>query len=235
MDEAHRDPRRWRFFFVFMASVLLIIVAVGFMPSFYWPGSFGPPEAATINKDAPAYIIAHGVAMTSWFLLYFIQAMLAAGNKISVHQRLGIAGAVLATLLVPLNALVVARSVSRSGLGALPVMGDFAVLALFAVMVALAIRARKQPDVHKRLMLIATIAMTAPALARWPGAEAAVPFSVIVPHLLLMGAILVYDKVAHGRIQRATGWGIVAYVLVVGLTVPLAMSPVGQQVIQALQ
>lgn len=218
-----------------MASVILVIVAVGFMPSFYWPGSFGPADAATRNQNAPAYIFVHGIAMTSWFLLYFVQACLVAKNHVGLHQRLGIAGAALATVLVPLNGFVVAKSVSRSGLTALPVLGDFAVLALFSVLVILGIRAREVPAVHKRLMLIATISMTAPALARWPGAEAIIPLSVIGPHLLLMSAILVYDKLTRGKVHRATGWGILGYVVAIGIAVPLAASPLGQGIVNSLK
>lgn len=229
------SPRRWRYFFVIMASIILVIVAGGFTPSFYWPGLYGPPEAAKVNQNAPTYIFAHGIAMTMWFLLYFVQALLAAKNRVGPHQRLGIAGVALAVILLPLDGFVIARSVSRSGLGALPVVGDFSLLLLFAILVFLGIRARETPAVHKRLMLIATISMTAPAIVRWPGAEVAVPISVIVPQLMLIGAILVYDKVTRGRVHRATGWGLFGYLLALGIAVPLAASPVGQRIVDALK
>ena len=227
--------RSGRFFFIGMASVILLIVAVGFTPSFYWPGAYGPPEAARVNEHAPAYIFIHGVAMTCWFLLYLTQATLVANGRVGLHRRLGVAGAVLAAILVPLDGFVIARSVSRSGLGPLPVLGDFALLILFAVLVSLGIRSRNEPAVHKRLMLIATISMTAPALARWPGAEAAVPLSVIVPQLVLMGAILVYDKVTRGKVHRATGWGIAAYIFAIAIAVPLASSGLGKSLIESLR
>jgi hypothetical protein len=228
-------PRRGRYFFVVMACLMLVIVAVGFTPSFYWPGLYGPPEAATYNRGAPAYIFAHGFAMTGWFLLYLVQAIMVAQNRVGMHRQLGVAGVVLAAILVPLDGFVIARSVSRSGLGALPVLGDFSLLILFSILVVLSIRARSKPAVHKRLMLIATIAMTAPAIARWPGAESAIPLSVIVPQLGLMGAILVYDKVIRGRVHHSTVWGMVGYILALGIAVPLAASGLGQGLVESLK
>ncbi len=218
-----------------MASILIVIVAVGFTPSFYVPGAFGPAELAKRNVGAPTYIFVHGTVMTLWYLLFFTQALLIARAREPIHRKLGIAGAVIATILVPLNAFVIARSVSRSHLGALPVIGDYATLLLFAVLVAVGIRFRHKPDVHKRLMLIATITLTGPAIVRWPGAEAAVPLSVIVPHLVLLAALVVYDIATRRRVHRATGWGIAAYVLALGIAVPLAMSDLGQRLVDSLK
>ncbi len=233
MSEA--EGRKLHWFFVSMASVLLVIVAVGFTPTFYVPGAFGPPELAKRNVGAPAYIIVHGIVMTLWFLLLFTQALLIAKGREPIHRKLGVSGAVIAAILVPLNAFVIARSVSRSHLEPLPVLGDFATLGLFAVLVILAIRLRHKPDVHKRLMLIGTISLTGPAIARWPGAELAIPFSIIVPHLLLLSAIVVFDIVTRRRVHRATGWGIAAYVVTLGIVVPLAMSDFGKQLVDTLK
>jgi hypothetical membrane protein len=173
--------------------------------------------------------------LSLWFLLLFTQAVLVATKNLKIHRILGVAGALIATILVPLGLLVVTRSVSRSNLGALPVLGDYCLLTLFATMVALAIRFRNKPDVHKRLILIASIAITAPALARWPGAESFVPISVIGPQLVMIAAIMVHDVITRRRIHRATGWGAAAYLVAVGIAVPLATSEFGQNLVKSLK
>jgi hypothetical protein len=115
------------------------------------------------------------------------------------------------------------------------VIGDYGVLLLFALLVSWAIRNRGKPDVHKRLMLIASISLAAPAIVRWPGAEAVVPFSVLVPQVTLFAVLIVHDIVTGRRVHPATGWGVAAYFVIAGVCVPLAMSDFGQQLVKSLR
>lgn len=233
--DAPNDGNSMRWFFVSMAAALIIVVAVGFAPSFYLRSVLSPKEVAGGVPDYPFYIVLHGIVLSLWFLLLFTQALLVATARVHVHRKLGIAGAALAAVLVPLGLFVVTRSVARSNLGALPVIGDYGILTLFAALVIIGIRFRGKPDVHKRLMLMASISLVAPALARWPGAEAAVPLSVIGPQLVLFAAIIVHDIATRRRVHRATGWGTVAYVFVLGFCVPFSQSELGQQLVKSLK
>ena len=155
-EAAEKDakaPATWRsagWFFVCMASVLVVIVAVGFAPSFYLPSVIRPEQSAAGKYDFPAYIVLHGIVLTSWFLLLLTQAVLIATKRVHIHRSLGIAGVAIAAVLVPLSAFVVTRSVARSNLGGLAVIGDYGVLLLFTLLVSLPIRNRARPDVHKR-------------------------------------------------------------------------------------
>lgn len=230
-----KETKKAPWFFALMALVLIVIVAVGFTPSFYAPGAFGTAEAARRNVGAPAYIFAHGILMTIWYLLFFAQALLIANAREPIHRRLGVIGVIVATAIVPLNAFVNVRAVSRSGLEPLPVLGNFATILLYAILVTVAIRYRHKPGVHKRLMLVASITLTSPALARWPGAESAVPLSVVIPQLVLLAALAAYDFATRRRVHRATGWGIAAYVVAIGTVVPLAMSDLGQWLVNSLK
>ena len=227
--------RNVNWFFVWMAFALVIIVAVGFAPSFYLPSVIRPEQSAAGKYSFPAYIVLHGILLSLWFLLLLTQAVLVATKRVHIHRLMGIAGVAIAAALVPLSFFVVARSVARSNLGGLAVIGDYGVLLLFALLVTLAIRNRRKPDVHKRLMLIASISLAAPAIVRWPGAEAAVPFSVLVPQLTLFAALIVHDIVTRRRVHPATGWGVAAYFVVAGVCVPLAMSDFGRQIVTLLK
>jgi hypothetical protein len=215
-----------------MASVLLLIVAVGFAKSFYLRNIIYSGHAGT--STLPVYIVLHGIALTSWFLLFLGQTLLVACGRIRLHRALGIAGAALAAVVFTLSMLVVVRSVARGETSEV-VLGDMALLLLFAIFVTGGIWYRRKPDVHKRLMTIASISIVAPAIARWPGAQSMLPISVVAPQLFLYAALILYDVVSRRRVHPATAWGVASYIVVVGVTVPLAFSKLGHTLVDALK
>lgn len=219
--------RRW--FFVCIAVVLLVIVAVGFARSFYLRSVFGAAHATIL----PAYIVVHGIILTLWFLLFLCQTLLASSGRVRLHRSLGIAGVVLAGLLFVVSMLVVVRSVVRET--ALVVIGDMTLLILFAVLITASVRFRRKPEVHKRLMTVASISIVAPAIARWPGAQAMLPLSVVLPQLGLFGAQVIHDLRLSRRVHPATAWGVASYILAVGITIPLASSRLGHTLVNALK
>jgi hypothetical protein len=55
----------------------------------------------------------HGVIMSLWCLLLFVQAYLVATHRIRVHRRLGILGAVLAFAVVAMGAYATVEATAR--------------------------------------------------------------------------------------------------------------------------
>ena len=193
-------------------------------------------------KTLPAYIYFHGAALSAWFLLLLSQTLLVANRNVRTHRLLGKAGAVLALVVFGLSTFVTVKSAGRlTGLGApidqisLIVIGDLAILLLFAGLVGLALAWRRKPDYHKRFMIIGSIGLLAPALARWPGAESFIPLSVIIPQLALMSAVAVHDRVTLRRFHPATLWGIAAYVVLIGGAVPFSFTAAGMAFVNALR
>jgi len=221
-----------------MASAFIVIVAVGFAPSFYLRMYFHAPGSGA--RPIPAHVILHGVLLTSWYVLFLVQTLLVASRRLAVHRLLGTVGAGVAVAVVTVSMLVVVRLASRAvarGVAeqvALIVTGDAGLLILFSVFVLAGISYRRRPDVHKRLMLLASITLLAPALARWPGAEALVPISVFVPQLGLIAALIVYDIVLRRRMHPATGWGTALYLVAAGASTAIGFSPVGRAFVTAL-
>ncbi len=84
-------------------------------------------------------------------------------------------------------------------------LGDIAV---FATLVAAALYYRRRPDLHKRLMLVATITILPPGIARWPVSFVAhVPLMFFgVTDLVLVGCIA-YDLAKTRRLHPAFLWG----------------------------
>ena len=115
--------------------------------------------------------------------------------------------------------------------------------------VATAIAQRQRPEAHKRLLLLASIAMVSPAigryvadLTRW-GASTSVPAVVqtlqILVGLLAIGlplTLVYHDLRTRRRLHPATVWGVASYFLfTAGLQFAVSATPAGRAVISALQ
>jgi hypothetical protein len=105
-----------------------------------------------------------------------VQTRLVAGGRTDLHRAFGAFGAALAIAMVALGtlaALIAARRPTGFVGVPMPPLQFLAVpiagIALFAGFVARAVAWRRNPQTHKRLMLLATLNLVTPALARWPG------------------------------------------------------------------
>lgn len=185
-----------RTFFVGMALAMIITVFVGFAPSYYVP-------RADAQQLTPMLHI-HGAAATAWMLLFLTQAGLVAAHRLDIHRRLGLAGAAVAILLAIFTTVV---SIISRGLTPKLTFAAGAVL-MFAIFVAAGYLKRRERDAHKRLMLLATIALLPPAIARID-----VPY---MPHdsfgpnfvgLFFLLPPFAYDLVTRGKIHPALLWG----------------------------
>ena len=115
----------------------------------------------------------HGLVFTTWMILLMVQTGLVAGGQVRWHRQLGIAGAVLAAAVVVFGTAVQLASMQRD-LGALEsvpfvrivVFGGFTSVIAFAGLAGAAIGWRRRPEIHKRVILIATIALLGAATAR---------------------------------------------------------------------
>src|SRR3989449_4367468 len=153
-------------FFSAMALLMLATVFVGFAPTYYLAGMFLAPLPSLI-------IHLHGAAFSAWILLLVTQTSLVSAGRVDIHRRLGIAGFLLACLMVTLGVLAATDSLVRHGgppsldpkLFYVIPMTD---MLIFATLVFFAFPARSNPPAHKRLILVATIALLIAAIARWP-------------------------------------------------------------------
>ena len=88
-----RGGQRDRLFFTGIALLVLIAVLVGFARTYFLAGVFWA-------KLPSAVVHVHGVLFTLWIALLVAQVALVASRRTPWHMRLGIAGMVLAPLLV---------------------------------------------------------------------------------------------------------------------------------------
>jgi hypothetical protein len=198
-----------RRFFTGMALAILATVLVGFSRSFFLRPLFPdwPSPSETI-------FYVHGVVFSAWIVLLVAQASLVAGGRTELHRTIGPFGAVLAVAMVVLGtfgALIAARRATGFVEVPVPPLQFLATpmfdLILFAAFVWLAIAQRRNPQAHKRLMLLATINLVTAAIARWPGISALGPLAIFGLTDLFVIALAIWDFRARGRLHPVTLWG----------------------------
>lgn len=112
-------------------------------------------------------------------------------------------------------------------------------LALFGSFLNAGVLNRDRPDYHKRLMLLATIALLLPALARivrmmgLPILPVGVLGGLVVINLYLI-ALIVFDFSRLGRVHPVTLWGTLIFLIVWPTRVELGYSSVWQDFAQFL-
>ena len=203
------SPRSERRFYTAMAIAILATVLVGFAQSFYlrplFPGTPSPSERV---------FYAHGVLFTSWILLLIAQTSLIASGRTALHRRIGPYGAALAVAMVLVGIYVALVAAKRPG-GYIGIpepplqflIVPFVDVVLFGTFVALAIVKRRDPQSHKRLMLLATVNLVTAAIARFPVVVDAGPVAFFALTDAFIVALAVWDLRTRGRLHSVTLWG----------------------------
>lgn len=185
-DEAQtvRAVKRRSTFFLVAASLMTLIVFLGFLPSFYLRSQFR-------TEPLPAYLIVHGLIMTAWQLLFLAQTVLIARRRADLHRKLGYAGAGVAVAVVAsgLQATLLQPSRLASAGVTLPfpiellIVGNLFGFVVFAGFVAAAVLRRRDAQMHKRLIFWACVVTMGPALtpARSLGETIAPYFPATIP------------------------------------------------------
>jgi hypothetical protein len=229
--------RRWeRTFFSGIAALMLATVAAGFWPTYYGAG--------LMNAPLPnAMVHVHGALFSLWMVLFLVQVGLISAKKVKVHRTLGPAGFGLAVLMVMVGVftgtLQLRRNLNVSGpvthVGAnLEVSGNDAQygyltpvtnMLVFGMLIFFAYRLRRQSDAHKRLALIATIALMGAPIFRIP--VSLFYHRVLPEELALLGFLLLvaaYDLFSLRRIHRVTLWASAFGIFVHVVRIPVGHS-----------
>jgi hypothetical protein len=199
--------RRNRFFYVAMTVTAAAIVFAGFARTYYLKHLFA-------NAPIVPLVHLHGFLFTSWIVLLFTQVTLVAAHRTDLHRRLGVLGGILASLMVIVGPMTAIAAAKRGFVvpGGPPPLVFLAIpffdIVVFAILVGCALYFRRRPEIHKRLMLVATIAILPPAIARLPFAfilaNGPVAFFGLADLILL--ACIGYDSIVHRRLHSAFLW-----------------------------
>jgi hypothetical protein len=206
---------RMRFFYMAMATLVIVTVFAGFAPSFYLRSSFQP------DHELSVLLHIHGLVFSTWVLLFLAQTLLITRGSRVAHQRLGwvaVGVAVIMLLLViaatgeqlrrdePLEAA--ATDISLNLFGAI----------MFSVPLVGAIYYRKRADWHKRLMLCATLGLLGAPVLRLILLTSNVEFHTAI----VLGAVaadlffvpcFAYDLYTRGKIHPAFAYCFALFVV----------------------
>ena len=195
-----------QYFYFFMSLLIAAVVAFGFSRTVEVRLIHGVPRR-------PLLLWVHGVVFSGWVLFFIFQSLLVRLRNVRLHRTIGWFGAALGSAVFVVG---VSTGIVMSRFRIQYFHGERAVpnLALslydvtaFAVPFALAMLWRKKPEYHRRLILLATCALTSAAFARFP--YSILPagwFFVGVDSLMLLG--VARDLIVDKRVHRVYAVGI---------------------------
>lgn len=199
-------------FHLWMSLLFLGVVVAGFGRTFFFRAWF--PELVALRPPEPFFTF-HGALFTAWFVLLVLQAALVSTRRIDLHRKVGWVGGALAVALVVVGvegALLAARR--PGGFMGVPfpaaqfLIVPLADMFLFALLAALGILYRRDPQAHKRFLLFASANLLPAATARLP-----LPFLPPGPPTffglldLLLLPIVLRDLWTRRRLHPATAIG----------------------------
>jgi hypothetical protein len=239
-------------FFIIYITLIWLFVLGGFVPDMMHHAR---------SRSAPYLVIGyvHAVTAVGWIALLTMQAGLIRRRRVRLHRKIGTGGAVFAGLLVAIGIWTV-LSVHHADLGVPHTLSpSFMYLQLtdllaFACLVAAAIMNRNNPSAHKRLVLLATLALTPAAVSRW-----FLPFGIAAPvgaavhalgrgvwqtyvgiyavNDLMIAGMCAYDWATRRRVHPALVAGatalVVAHIAASWLSVAPAMKPLATSIVAA--
>jgi hypothetical protein len=202
-------PRR------FYVAVGVLIAAIAFVG--FWASYFGP-LLLTGSVEAPLIIHLHAAVYVGWLALFITQSVLAATGRTAAHIKLGnfaIGYGVLviaAGLLAAFGTFVLRVRAGDAGEAQGRLLGPLVDMAVFAPLFAAAIINRRKPELHKRLMIVATTYLLVAAAGRMPFLGE--PRSLFLFHLIWLAPLLVamgYDFIRQRRVHWVYALGLVLF------------------------
>ena len=210
-----------RVYFSVMPLVMLAMVLYGFARTYFLAGMVAAPLP---NK----LIHIHGAAFSLWMILLIVQTALVSTKNVKLHMKLGLFGFGLACVMVVLGLMAAVNAMRRGsaplGLDAVTffVIPVTAIL-VFSVLVGFSWKLRRNPEAHKRLIILATMALMDAAIGRWPHPAILqrIPPTQDVVMLLLLLTMVFYDLFSLHRVSKYTVSGLVLIMAVHLTRVPL--------------
>lgn len=239
-----------------MSILCLAIVIAGFAPVYYFRSFEIVPwenidSFSRHDRQLPLHLQFHGAALTAWYVLFALQPLLIANRNVGLHMTLGRCGIGIAICVFLTgiytvyyrDAYLVNEVTARAA-------GNLFTLFAFAICFSAAIRFRKVPTAHKRLMLIGSIPMLLPALDRWYVYPAYIEFAdsalswlpvpaqfatPIVIGLALIASVLIHDLVKERRVLKSTLLGLGCVFLIAPvLSLSIVLTGLWNRLIEAL-
>lgn len=208
-------PLSDRRFFTWMSVAMAAMTFAGFARTYFLAGfNDGPRPVLTPTVHL------HGALATAWILLLIVQTRLIAYGRRDIHKLVGFAGIAIGAGVIAVGLYVAIHSERRvhtpatAGTLADPYVFlamPFSSVGLFALFVTLGVLNRQRSDAHKRYMMLGTLSMIVPAMARivsqtTQGAVPGVIGAMVLVNVFLI-AMVIHDFYTRGKLHPVTLWG----------------------------
>jgi len=188
-----------QYFYFAMSLLLAAIVVIGFSRTV----DHNLVHAAPAR---PLLLWIHGAAFSGWVAFYIFQSALVRTRNVKWHRFFGWFGTGLAALMIPLG-ITIAVIIARFDVHVLHEVGIETFLAIpffdmvtFCLFVGLAIYWRKQPELHRRLLLIATCGLMDAPFGRFDYIFNHNLYFLCLDGVMLLG--VVHDLVVNRSIHK---------------------------------
>jgi uncharacterized membrane protein YhaH (DUF805 family) len=217
-------------FYVGIAFLIVAVVLAGFAPSF---------ANMAAGSPRPWFLHAHAAIYLGWLALLVCQAVLAARGKIALHRRVGTFGIAYGALIWIVGMIVTFAAPAlhvRAGEWDLdraatfiPIpLGD---MVLFGGFFAGAVWYRRKPEIHKRLVLLAAVAIMFAGAFRL-SYVASMPVQLAIWYSPVIAG-MVYDRYKIGRVHRVY-WVGAAIMAVALMRIPFGETEAWRRIGRAL-
>lgn len=216
---AQKRPASRSFYLVI--SILMVIMTV----AGFWPTFFGPLVTGTLNIE-PIFIV-HGTVFMGWMIILVVQAALAYSKRLDLHRkvgRLGIAYGMVVLILgiwLTLDRFFVYLDAGKIRIAHRSMIFPFFDMLLFAGFFGAAVIYRSRPEIHKRLMLVASLVLLGPAVGRMTFLNSIPLIFLVLLSPILLG--LLYDYISRRKVHAVYIIGLAAF-LASGVRVPMRES-----------
>lgn len=196
--------RMERLFYLLSGCLLLSVVALGFQ-HFYLQGRAS--DGGPVTQQIVPLVFLHGILMTAWIIAFVVQSGLIVSGNRGLHMSLGVGGAVLAALLVIVGVATAVASVHYNPDSYKEIWGArrflsfmFTNISGFGILAGIGLIYRRRPEVHRPMLLLATLFVAGPAgFFRIPAISGVVMsniHTIIAPWIpmLILGAVLLVLK-----------------------------------------
>jgi hypothetical protein len=200
--------RRDRAFTGVLLLGAICVVFAGFARTFYLNPFFAHLTLTWLLRM-------HGAICSAWFVVFLAQIVLVAIGRTDLHRRLGVWGFALACIIVLLGLVVAIHAAKRGSFASPPGVSPLAFLAIpffdavvFGTLAAAGLVYRRQSQIHKRLMVLATLSILTPAVVRIPldFVQSGGIIGVFALADLFALIYIAYDTIAHKRLHPACVW-----------------------------
>lgn len=208
---ATTDEATSRLFWVGMAIFMIVVVLVGFWPSYFTSLFLGQEPVKFGTMEISPAIHLHAAVFVGWIVLILTQTILAARGRIHAHMAVGRWGFLLGVgvlavggflMFLKLRLLVAEENLTWAQVPAFVwTMPGLINLLQFATLLTVGFVYRTSPQVHKRFMIFTGLAIISSATDRMTFFG---EWRLLIMPAVVVSPVWAYDLYSETRIRPAT-------------------------------